>query len=195
MKKCFYTSFAALFFTFSLCAQSTMPPSVSAHEGVKRTVSRMMEKTINGKKWELTLVNDEVEEVKVNGKKLPKSAWAKYQTEVDDLRASAYDLDPEASNVPKDGIIKEQEVIMSDGGDLTPEQKATQRAIEDEMMNDKLIKERSYQLVLTEKTMSINGKTMPKETIDKYIIIYYTYSGEQRCEGCRFKIQVNKQAK
>ena len=195
MKKCFYTSFAALFFTFSLCAQSTMSPSVSAQEGVKRTVSRMMEKTINGKKWELTLVNDEVEEVKVNGKKLPKSAWAKYQTEVDDLRASAYDLDPEASNVPKDGIIKEQEVIMSDGGDLTPEQKATQRAIEDEMMNDKLIKERSYQLVLTEKTMSVNGKTMPKETIDKYIIIYYTYSGEQRCEGCRFKIQVNKQAK
>lgn len=195
MKKCFYTSFAALFLTFSLFSQSTTPPSVSEQAEVKRTVSRVMEKTINGKKWELTLVNDDVTEVKVNGKKLPKSAWAKYQTEVDDLRASAYDLDPEASKATKDGIVKEQEVAISDSGDLTPEQKATQRAIEDEMMTDKLIKERSYQLVLTEKTMSVNGKTMPKETIDKYIIIYYTHSGEQRCEGCRFKLQVNKQAK
>ena len=193
MKKSIYLFFASAFVAFSLNAQTPATPSVSEPEIVKRTVSRVMEKTINGKKWELTLNNDEVAEVKMSGKKLPKSTWTKYQTEIDNLRAAAYEVDPDASIVPKDGIIKSQEVFMSDGGDLTPEQKATHKAIEDELMNDKLIAERSYKLVLTENSMSVNGRTMSKETVAKYIILYYTYSGEQRCEGCRFKVQVNKQ--
>ena len=193
MKKGFYTTFAAFMLAFSLNAQTPTTPSVAGQEIEQRTISREMEKTINGKKWALTLKNDEVASVKVNGKVLPKAAWAKYQNEIDDLKASAYTLDPDVSNVPKGGIIRTQDIQVSDGGDLTPEQKATQRAIEDEMLKQGLIETRAYKLVLSDKTMIVNGKTMSKETTDKYIAIYYANSGEQKCEGCTFKIQVNKQ--
>jgi hypothetical protein len=190
MKKTIFLFLATLFLTFSLNAQT---PSVSQSEPViKRTVSRVMEKTIDGKQWEVTLNNDEVAEVKMAGKKLPKSAWAKYQSQIDNLRSAAYEMDPEAPIVPKEGTLHNAEVHLADGGDLTTEQKATHKAIEDELMSDKLIANRTYKLLLTENSMVINGKTMSKEMTDKYITLYYAHSGEQRCEGCRFKIQLNK---
>jgi hypothetical protein len=194
MKKGFYTTLAALAMAFSLHAQTPTVPSVSAPQDIeKRTISREMEKTINGKKWALVLKNDEVASVKINGKILPKSAWTKYQTEIDDLRASAYALDPDVSGVPKDGIIKTQDIQLSDGGNLTPEEKATQHALEDEMLKQGLIATRAYKLILSDKSMILNGKTMPKETMDKYIAIYYTYSGDPKCTGCTFKFQIDKQ--
>jgi beta-galactosidase beta subunit len=65
--------------------------------------------------------------------------------------------------------------------------------IEDAMIADGLVKEnRVYKLVLTEKQMTVDGKVMSKEVHEKYVNIYYTYSGEQACEGCHFKMSTNK---
>ena len=193
MKKVFYAAFIALLQGLALTAQTTTPtPTVSEPQVVKHVLTREMEKTIDGKKWVLTLQNDEVADLKLNGKKLPKAAWAKYQKEIDDLRSSSYQLDPEATSSDTDKMVKEAEIHLKDGGDLTPEQKAAQNAIEAEMLNDKLIGKDNYQLVLSEKMMMVNGKKMPQSTLEKYVGIYYANSGEQACEGCHFKIQVNK---
>jgi hypothetical protein len=190
MKKGFFTTIAAFMLAFSLHAQSTTAPSVAVQETERRTVAREMEKTINGKKWELSLQNDEVAEVKVDGQTLPKSTWTKYQAEIEDLRSSAYALDANMST-PNGNSFKIQEYNTTDGG-LTPEHKATQNALEESMLGDGLIKTRSYKLVLTEKAMVLDEKTLSKATRDKYIAIYYTYSGETKCEGCTFKFQVNR---
>ncbi len=194
MKKSIFLFGTALLSAFSIQAQTPTTPSVSEPVVVKHTISRIMEKTINGKNWELTLNNDEVADLKLNGKKMPKSTWTKYQAEIDNLRSAALEMDPEVMKDNKNTTTKVHDVLLSDSGDLTPEQKATHKAIEDELMNDKLINERVYKLTLTENSMLVNGKTMSKEVTDKYIILYYTYSGEQRCEGCRFKIQMDKKA-
>lgn len=195
MKKGFYTTLTALALAFSLQAQTPTTPSVSAPENIeKRTTVREMEKTINGKQWTLILKNDEVAEVKVNGKAVPKSTWTKYQSEIDDLRASAYALDTDEKDASEGKKVIRTRDIQIDGGDLTAEQKAAQHAIEEALLGEGLIKAGTYSLFLSDKTMSLNGKTMSKETADKYIAIYYANSGEQKCEGCTFKFQINKQA-
>ncbi|MBL7816938.1 MAG: hypothetical protein JNL70_18085 [Saprospiraceae bacterium] len=199
MTKILYTALVLVLATALSNAQTPTPPSVSepASEAFKRTTSRVMEKTINSKKWELTLTNDEVSEVKINGKKLPKAAWSKYQTEIEDLRSSAYALDTEMNNgMSKDSsILKVEDVVVATAG-LTEEQKGTQNALEEALLSDNLISNReSYNLLLTEKIMKLNGKIMPQSTLDKYVNIYYTTSGDTRCAGCTFKFQVNKQPK
>jgi hypothetical protein len=195
MKKSIYLLTIALFLVCSLKAQTPTTPSES--QVVKHTISRVMEKKIDGKNWELTLTNDEVTDLKLNGKKLPKASWSKHQAEIDNLRSTAYEMDPVLPNNsenPDSTMIKVEDVQVTGNGDLSPEEKATHKVIEDELMNDKLITNRTYNLVLTESTMTVNGKAVSKEIMDKYIIIYYTHSGEQRCEGCKFKIQLNKKA-
>lgn len=196
MKKGFYTTLAAFMLAFSLNAQTPTAPSVSAPQDIeKRTIVREMEKTINGKQWILVLKNDEVTELKLNGKTLSKSVWAKYQNEIDDLRASAYALDSDEKDASNEKKVIRTKDIQIDGGDLTSEQKATQHAIEEALLSDGLIKSATYSLFLSDKTMSLNGKTMSKEITDKFIAIYFDNSGEQKCEGCTFKFQINKDEK
>lgn len=196
MKKGFYTTLAAFMLAFSLNAQTPTAPSVSAPQAAeKRTIVREMEKTINGKQWILTLKNDEVADVKMNGKTLAKKDWTKHQSEIDDLRASAYALDTDEKDAPNEKKVIRTKDIQIDGGDLTSEQKATQHAIEESLLSDGLIKSVTYSLFLSDKTMTLNGKTMSKETTDKYIAIYFASSGEQKCEGCTFKFQINKDEK
>jgi hypothetical protein len=161
---------------------------------VTRTINREIEKTIKGKKWVLKTTNGEVTEVKLSGKKLPKSNWAKYQAEIDELRASSIDTESEI-NLGEGKVIKASDIHISEGGALSPEQKAAQSALEDEMLRDKYIHERAYKMMLSDKIFILNGKTMPKDVHERYVNIYYTYSGETRCEGCRFKVEVDKQTK
>ncbi len=192
MKKGFYATYAAFLLAFSLHAQTSTTPAATGAATEKRSIVREMEKTIDGKKWELRLQNDEVTDVRVNGKALSKSTWSQYQTQIDDLRASAYALDAD-SPMSKDSSyqIKVKDIQLTDGG-LTPENIATQNALEDALLSESLIKTRSYTLLLTEKSMVVNGKTMSKEIRDKFIDIYYAHAGEEKCTGCTFKFQINK---
>ena len=194
MQKVFYTTIAAFMVALSLNAQTTaQTPSVKTEEIVtKRVIIREMEKTINGKKMEVTFKNDEVTALKVDGKNVPKASWSKFQTEIDELRSSAIAMDHD----PEQGANSEVKILSAEDADLSAEQKATQVAIENELISDNLIeKDKSYKLMLSEKSMSVNGKTVSQGMLDKYISIYYTNSGEQRCEKCQFKMQLNKRAK
>jgi hypothetical protein len=199
MKKGFYATCAAFLLAFSLHAQTKTTPLPEDWDAStlttgtttqKRSIVREMEKTIDGKKWELRLQNDEVAEVRVNGKSLAKSTWPQYQTQIDDLRAASYALDAD-SPMSKDSSYQIKDIQLTDGG-LTPENKATQNALEDALLNESLIKTRSYKLILTEKSMIVDGKTMSKEVRDRFIDIYYAHAGETRCAGCTFKFQINK---
>lgn len=183
MKNHCYLTLSAFALSLSLNAQTSS--SVSLQDAEKRIVVREMEKTIDGKNWVLTLKNDKVEDVTVNGEKLAKSSWSKYQNEIDDLKASAYKLDSNNANVSKD--------ISIESGELTSEQKSAQNAIEDELLKQGLIKTKNYKLTLSDKAMILDGKTLSKEVMNKFIKIYYTYTGESQCDGCTFKFQVDKQ--
>ena len=162
---------------------------------IKKSVSRTIEKTINGKRFELTLTNDVVSEVKINNKRLNKDFYGKYQSQIDELRSAAYEMDTETPFVGADKSVTSQDIQTVGNADLSSDQKAANAMIEETLLADGLIKDRAYRLELTEKAMTLDGKTQPKETHDKYINIYYTYSGETRCNDCRFKFKISKQAK
>jgi hypothetical protein len=160
---------------------------------VNRSVTRVMEKKIDGKKWELTLKNDEVLKVTINGKVVPKAQYAKYQSQIDQLKVGAYEMEADKTLVESDKYVSAQELYLADGGDLTPEQKTTNEMVEAELLKDGLITERSYKLDLNDKQMVLNGKTLSKTLHEKYTEIYYMYSGEKRCDSCRFRLKLDKQ--
>jgi hypothetical protein len=162
-------------------------------QDVNRSVTRVMEKKINGKKWELTLKNDEVLKVKVNGKVLPKAQYAKFQSQIDELKVGAYEMETDKTLVEGDKYVTAQEMYLADGGDLTPEQKTTNTMVEEELLKDGLITERAYKLDLSDKGMVLNGKTLSKTLHEKYTEIYFMYSGEKRCDSCRFRLKLDKQ--
>ena len=206
MKKGTFLTLAACFATTILTAQQPAATvkvtqeakviSTSAEPTViKKSVSRTIEKTINGKRFELTLTNDVVSEVKINNKRLNKDFYGKYQSQIDELRSAAYEMDTETPFVGADKSVTSQDIQTVGNADLSSDQKAANAMIEETLLADGLIKDRAYRLELTEKAMTLDGKTQPKETHDKYINIYYTYSGETRCNDCRFKFKISKQAK
>jgi hypothetical protein len=158
----------------------------------KRHVTRTVEKVINKKRWELTLKNDEVVNVKIAGKTLGKAYYAKHQAEIDELKVAAYDMQTSSGEVGQE-VFKLSD-YKSSSEPMSEQEKTASKMIEDALVQDGLVKDdnRFYRLVLTDKLMTVDGKTMSKEMHQKYVSIYYTYSGEQACEGCHFKMSTNK---
>lgn len=180
-----------LFSTQSL-AQSTQMTAKSVEVSPdKRNVTRTVEKVINNKRWELTLKNDEVIQVKIAGKTLGKAYYAKHQAAIDELKVAAYDMQTSSGELGQD-VFKLSE-HQSGNAPMSEEEKTASKMIEDALIADGLVKEdRVYRLVLTDKQMTVEGKVMSKEVHEKYVNIYYTYSGEKACEGCHFKMSTNK---
>ena len=157
----------------------------------KRNVTRTVEKVIDKKKWELTLKNDEVTNVKIAGKTLGKAYYGKYQSQIDQLKTAAYDMQTSSGELGQD-VFKLSD-YQNSSAPMSDQEKNATKMIEDALIQDGLIKEeRVYKLVLTDKLMTVNGKAVSKEMHQKYVNLYYTYSGEQACEGCHFKMSTDK---
>ena len=157
----------------------------------KRNVTRTVEKVINKKKWELTLKNDEVTNVKIAGKTLGKAYYGKYQSQIDELKVAAYDMQTSSGELGQE-VFKLSD-YQNSSAPMSEQEKSATHMIEEAMIQDGLIKEnRVYKLVLTDKQMTVNGKAISKEMHQKYVNLYYTYSGEQACDGCHFKMSTDK---
>jgi hypothetical protein len=179
--------------TCSIFAQTT---SVTTTQETKQVVEREKD----GKKWKLTLKNYEVEQLTLNGKIVPTKEYAMYQNVIDALRATAngYEMPFEVvePTVTAKGIVSTTQYEFSESYTLTPEQKYVNWKIEEELKNDKILGDngKPFQFELTHKALIINGKEQVKALLDKYVNIYYNYSGEQRCSGCTFRISFNRHA-
>lgn len=191
MKKLVFFLFLAM-----LCAKTTAQNTQMTAKSVevspdKRTTTRTVEKVINKKRWELTLKNDEVTNVKIAGKTLGKAYYPKYQAQIDELKVAAYDMQTSSGELGQE-VFKLSE-YQNSSAPMSEEEKTATRMIEESLLQDGLIKEINvYKLVLTDKQMTLNGKTMSKEVHEKYANLYYTYSGEKACEGCHFKMSTDK---
>ncbi len=177
--------------TFAQTAHMMTAKSVEVSPD-KRNVTRTIEKVINKKRWELTLKNDEVTNVKIGGKTLGKAYYAKHQAEIDELKVAAYDMQSSSGELGQE-VFKLSE-YQNSSAPMSEQEKTASKMIEDALVQDGLVKDdnRFYRLVLTDKLMTVDGKSMSKEMHQKYVGIYYTYSGEQACEGCHFKMSTNK---
>ncbi len=157
----------------------------------KRDVTRTVEKVIDKKKWELTLKNDVVTNVKIAGKTLGKAYYGKYQSQIDQLKTAAYDMQTSSGELGQD-VFKLSD-YQNSSAPMSEQEKNATNMIEEALIQDGLIKEnRVYKLVLTDKLMTVNGKPISKEMHQKYVNLYYTYSGEQACDGCHFKMSTDK---
>lgn len=157
----------------------------------KRNVTRTVEKVIDKKKWELTLKNDEVTNVKIAGKTLAKAYYGKYQAQIDQLKTAAYDMQTSSGELGQD-VFKLSD-YQNSSAPMSEQEKNATNMIEEALIQDGLIKEnRVYKMVLTDKLMTVNGKAISKEMHQKYVNLYYTYSGEQACDGCHFKMSTDK---
>jgi hypothetical protein len=193
MNKSTFILLILVIFSTKTYAQTTRMTAKSVEVSPdKRHVTRTVEKVINKKRWELTLKNDEVVNVKIAGKTLGKAYYAKHQAEIDELKVAAYDMQTSSGEVGQE-VFKLSEYKNS-SAPMSEEEKTASKMIEDALVQDGLVKDdnRFYRLVLTDKLMTVDGKTMSKEMHQKYASIYYTYSGEQACEGCHFKMSTNK---
>ena len=193
MNKLTFILLILVMFSTKIVAQATRMTAKSVEVSPdKRNVTRTVEKVINKKRWELTLKNDEVVNVKIAGKTLGKAYYAKHQAEIDELKVAAYDMQTSSGEVGQE-VFKLSEYKNS-SAPMSEEEKTASKMIEDALVQDGLVKDenRFYRLVLTDKLMTVDGKTMSKEMHQKYVSIYYTYSGEQACEGCHFKMSTNK---
>ncbi len=157
----------------------------------KRNVTRTVEKVIDKKKWELTLKNDDVTNVKIAGKTLGKVYYGKYQSQIDELKTAAYDMQTSSGELGQD-VFKLSD-YQNSSAPMSEQEKNATNMIEEALIQDGLIKEnRVYKMVLTDKLMTVNGKAISKEMHQKYVNLYYTYSGEQACDGCHFKMSTDK---
>ena len=191
MKKLLFFLFLVLFCT-KVMAQNTKMTAKSVEVSPdKRTTTRTVEKVINKKRWELTLKNDEVTNVKIAGKTLGKAYYGKYQAQIDELKVAAYDMQTSSGEVGQE-VFKLSE-HQNSSMPMSEDEKNATRMIEESLLQDGLIKEINvYKLLLTDKQMTLNGKIMSKEVHQKYVNLYYTYSGEKACEGCHFKMSTDK---
>lgn len=193
MNKFTFILLILVMFSTKTYAQTTQMTAKSVEVSPdKRHVTRTIEKVINKKRWELTLKNDEVVNVKIAGKTLGKAYYAKHQAEIDELKVAAYDMQTSSGEVGQE-VFKLSD-YKSSSAPMSEEEKTASKMIEDALVQDGLVKDdnRFYRLVLTDKLMTVDGKTLSKEMHQKYVSIYYTYSGEQACEGCHFKMSTNK---
>ena len=179
-------------FTAKTMAQSANMTAKSVEVSPdKRDVTRTVEKVINKKKWELTLKNDVVTNVKIAGKTLGKAYYDKYQSQIDQLKTAAYDMQTSSGELGQE-VFKLSD-YQNSAAPMSEQEKNATHMIEEALIQDGLIKEnRVYKLVLTDKLMTVNGKAISKEMHQKYVNLYYTYSGEQACEGCHFKMSTDK---
>jgi hypothetical protein len=161
-------------FSTKILAQNTQLTAKSVEMSPdKRTTTRTVEKVINKKRWELTLKNDEVTNVKIGGKTLGKAYYAKHQAEIDELKVAAYDMQTSSGEVGQE-VFKLSEYKNS-SAPMSEEDKTASRMIEEALVQDGLIKDATaYKLVLTEKAMTLNGTILPKATHEKFVNIYYT---------------------
>ena len=191
MKKLLFFLFLAMFCT-KMMAQNTKMTAKSVEVSPdKRTTTRTVEKVINKKRWELTLKNDEITNVKIAGKTLGKAYYGKYQSQIDELKVAAYDMQTSSGEVGQE-VFKLSE-YQNNSMPMSEDEKAATRMIEESLLQDGLIKEINvYKLLLTDKQMTLNGKIMSQEVHQKYVNLYYTYSGEKACEGCHFKMSTDK---
>ena len=191
MKKLLFFLFLALFCTEAMAQNTKMTAKSVEVSPDKRTTTRTVEKVINKKRWELTLKNDEVTNVKIAGKTLGKAYYGKYQAQIDELKVAAYDMQTSSGEVGQE-VFKLSE-YQNSSMPMSEEEKNATRMIEESLLQDGLIKEINvYKLLLTDKQMTLNGKIMSKEVHEKYVNLYYTYSGEKACEGCHFKVSTDK---
>ena len=191
MKKLLFFLFLALFCTEAMAQNTKMTAKSVEVSPDKRTTTRTVEKVINKKRWELTLKNDEVTNVKIAGKTLGKAYYGKYQAQIDELKVAAYDMQTSSGEVGQE-VFKLSE-YQNSSMPMSEEEKNATRMIEESLLQDGLIKEINvYKLLLTDKQMTLNGKIMSKEVHEKYVNLYYTYSGEKACEGCHFKMSTDK---
>ena len=191
MKKLLFFLFLALFCTEAMAQNTKMTAKSVEVSPDKRTTTRTVEKVINKKRWELTLKNDEVTNVKIAGKTLGKAYYGKYQAQIDELKVAAYDMQTSSGEVGQE-VFKLSE-YQNSSMPMSEEEKNATRMIEESLLQDGLIKEINvYKLLLTDKQMTLNGKIMSKEVHQKYVNLYYTYSGEKACEGCHFKMSTDK---
>ena len=193
MNKFTFILLILVMFSTKTYAQTTQMTAKSVEVSPdKRHVTRTIEKVINKKRWELTLKNDEVVNVKIAGKTLGKAYYAKHQAEIDELKVAAYDMQTSSGEVGQE-VFKLSD-YKSSSEPMSEQEKTASKMIEDALVQDGLVKDnnRFYRLVLTDKLMTVDGKTLSKEMHQKYVSIYYTYSGEQACEGCHFKMSTNK---
>ena len=191
MKKLLFFLFLVLFCTKTMAQNTKMTAKSVEVSPDKRTTTRTVEKVINKKRWELTLKNDEITNVKIAGKTLGKAYYGKYQSQIDELKVAAYDMQTSSGEVGQE-VFKLSEYKNS-SMPMSEEEKNATRMIEESLLQDGLIKEINvYKLLLTDKQMTLNGKIMSKEVHEKYVNLYYTYSGEQACEGCHFKMSTDK---
>ena len=191
MKKLLFFLFLALFCTKAMAQNTKMTAKSVEVSPDKRTTTRTVEKVINKKRWELTLKNDEVTNVKIAGKTLGKAYYGKYQSQIDELKVAAYDMQASSGAVGQE-VFKLSE-YQNSSMPMSEEEKNATRMIEESLLQDGLIKEINvYKLLLTDKQMTLNGKIMSKEVHEKYVNLYYTYSGEKACEGCHFKMSTDK---
>lgn len=179
-------------FTAKTMAQSANMTAKSVEVSPdKRNVTRTVEKVINKKKWELTLKNDEVTNVKIAGKTLGKAYYGKYQSQIDELKVAAYDMQTSSGELGQE-VFKLSD-YQNSSAPMSEQEKNATNMIEEALIQDGLIKEnRVYKMVLTDKLMTVNGKAISKEMHQKYVNLYYTYSGEQACDGCHFKMSTDK---
>ena len=191
MKKLLFFLFLALFCTEAMAQNTKMTAKSVEVSPDKRTTTRTVEKVINKKRWELTLKNDEVTNVKIAGKTLGKAYYGKYQAQIDELKVAAYDMQTSSGEVGQE-VFKLSE-YQNSSMPMSEEEKNATRMIEESLLQDGLIKEINvYKLLLTDKQMTLNGKIISKEVHQKYVNLYYTYSGEKACEGCHFKVSTDK---
>jgi hypothetical protein len=192
MKKLTFLLLILVAFSTKMIAQSANMTAKSVEVSPdKRHVTRTVEKVIDKKKWELTLKDDVVTNVKIAGKTLGKAYYGKYQSQIDQLKVAAYDMQTSSGELGQE-VFKLSE-YQNSSAPMSEQEKNATNMIEDALVQDALIKEdRFYKLVLTEKQMTVNGKVMSKEVHQKFVNLYYTYSGEQACEGCRFKMSTDK---
>ena len=179
-------------FTAQIMAQSANMTAKSVEVSPdKRNVTRTVEKVIDKKKWELTLKNDVVTNVKIAGKTLGKAYYGKYQSQIDELKTAAYDMQTSSGELGQE-VFKLSE-YQNSSAPMSEQEKNATNMIEEALIQDGLIKEdRLYKMVLTDKLMTVNGKSISKEMHQKYVNLYYTYSGEQACDGCHFKMSTDK---
>ena len=179
-------------FTAQIMAQSANMTAKSVEVSPdKRNVTRTVEKVIDKKKWELTLKNDVVTNVKIAGKTLGKAYYDKYQSQIDQLKTAAYDMQTSSGELGQE-VFKLSE-YQNSSAPMSEQEKNATNMIEEALIQDGLIKEdRLYKMVLTDKLMTVNGKSISKEMHQKYVNLYYTYSGEQACDGCHFKMSTDK---
>ena len=172
-------------FTLHMTLKAQPTGSIEPPIVISKNIFRTIEKTIHGERWEMTLKNESVIAVKRNEKPINIENFTTFAAEIEDLKASAHQM---SNGTMSEANAKPKDVLLSNAKKFTQEQTSANIRIEEVLLQEGLIGLKSpYKLILTEKSMVLNDEIMPKPIAEKYINLYYVYSGEERCDSCKFK--------